>query len=186
MKLIVGLGNPGKEFLNTRHNIGFMFIDFYAEKYGVSINKEKFNGLYVKIKINSEDVILLKPQKYMNLSGDVIKKYVDYFNIDISDIIIICDDLNLDFLKVKLKCKGSCGGHNGLLNIENNLNTDCYKRLKIGISSNNNIDMKDYVLGKFDNHQLQEIIKKKDFINDILDDFLNFSFEKVMSKYNIK
>ena len=137
MKLIVGLGNPGKEYENTRHNIGFMVIDNYLknEKF-----KTKFNGMYLKKVINNEEVIFLKPLSYMNLSGEVVKKYVNYFKINLSDLLIISDDLDMPCFKIKLKYKGSSGGHNGLKNIIQNINTEEFKRLKIGISNNLNIE----------------------------------------------
>ena len=143
MKLIVGLGNIGKEYENTRHNIGFRAIDAISKKYKFEITKNKFDGYYEKILINGEQVIFLKPAKYMNLSGEVIKKYVDFYKININDILIICDDLDQDVGKYKLKQKGSSGGHNGLKNIELHLKTQEYKRLKIGISNNKLIDTKE-------------------------------------------
>lgn len=181
MKLIVGLGNPGKEYENTRHNIGFMVIDNYLknEKF-----KTKFNGMYLKKVINNEEVIFLKPLSYMNLSGEVVKKYVDYFKINLSDLLIISDDLNMPCFKIKLKYKGSSGGHNGLKNIIQNINTEEFKRLKIGISNNLNIDTKSYVLSKFNQEELEKLHKKFEITNNIINDFINLDFEKVMSKYN--
>ena len=140
MKLIVGLGNPGREYENTRHNIGFQTIDMYAEKLGVSITKSKFNGLYGEVMVSGEKVILLKPQSYINLSGEVIRSFVDFYKISVDDILIINDDLDLAVGTYKLKQKGSSGGHNGLKNIELHLGTQEYKRIKIGISNNKNID----------------------------------------------
>ncbi len=186
MKLIVGLGNPGKEYENTRHNIGYIFIDHFASTHKVLIEKEKYNGLYAQTVINGEKVILLKPLSYMNLSGEVVKKYVDYFKIDINDILIISDDLDLSFGKIRLRPDGSSGGHNGLKNIALHLGTENFKRLKIGISNDKSIDTKDYVLGKF-NKEEKEIIKElKDEVSNILFDFLNTDYDKLMCKYNKK
>lgn len=181
MKLIIGLGNPGKEYENTRHNIGFMVIDNYLknEKF-----KTKFNGMYLKKVINNEEVIFLKPLSYMNLSGEVVKKYVNYFKINLSDLLIISDDLDMPCFKIKLKYKGSSGGHNGLKNIIQNINTEEFKRLKIGISNNLNIDTKSYVLSKFNQEELEKLHKKFEITNNIINDFINLDFEKVMSKYN--
>lgn len=181
MKLIVGLGNPGKEYENTRHNIGFMVIDNYLknEKF-----KTKFNGMYLKKVINNEEVIFLKPLSYMNLSGEVVKKYVDYFKINLNDLLIISDDLDMPCFKIKLKYKGSSGGHNGLKNIIQNINTEEFKRLKIGISNNLNVDTKSYVLSKFNQEELEKLHKKFEITNNIINDFINLDFEKVMSKYN--
>ena len=155
MKMIVGLGNPGDEYKNTRHNIGFMAIDNYVEKNNLKLSK-KFNGLYCKV-LNSESFILLKPLSFMNLSGTVVRKFADYYKIKPEDILIIQDDLDLPLGKIKLKYKGSSGGHNGIKNIIENLNTEEFPRLKIGVSNNKNISTKDYVLGKFSKNEEQII-----------------------------
>lgn len=184
MKLIVGLGNPGREYENTRHNIGFQTIDKYASKLGVSISKSKFNGLYGETMVSGDKVILLKPQSYINLSGEVIRKFVDFYKINIDDILIIHDDLDLEVGTYKIKQKGSSGGHNGLKNIELHLGTQEYKRIKIGISNNKNIDTKDYVLGKLSNEEEKQLNEVKNDILDILDDYLKVSFSDLMAKYN--
>lgn len=184
MKLIVGLGNPGIEYENTRHNVGFKVIDSFAKKNNVEFNKEKFGGKYTEILVNNEKIILLKPQKYINLSGEVIKKYVDYFKISIDDTLIISDDMDIELGKLKLKLKGSSGGHNGLKNIELHLGTKEYKRLKIGISKNSKIDSKDYVLGKLSKEEivlLDEVIKLS---TSILEDYNKMTFSNLMNKYN--
>ncbi len=184
MKLIVGLGNPGNEYENTRHNMGFILLDFFAEKHNIKINKEKFNGLYAQTTINGEKVILLKPLSFMNLSGEVVEKYVNFYKINIDDILIINDDLDLNFGRIKLKMAGSSGGHNGLKNIILHLNTENFKRLKIGISKNKLIDTKDYVLGKFKKEELDCLDELKIKINNLLDDYFEMNFEKLMCKYN--
>ena len=186
MKLIVGLGNPGREYENTRHNIGFMFIDEYAKEKGIEINKKKFNGLYVDFINNGEKTILLKPQTYMNLSGESVRAFVDFFKINIEDILIISDDLDMPIGKLKLRPTGSSGGHNGLKNIELHLNTQNYKRLKIGISHNKNIDTKDYVLGNLSKENQDTINDLKKIVNNIIEDFYKLDFEKLMAKYNHK
>lgn len=182
MKMIVGLGNPGDEYKNTRHNIGFMAIDNYVEKNNLKLSK-KFNGLYCKV-LNSESFILLKPLSFMNLSGTVVRKFADYYKIKPEDILIIQDDLDLPLGKIKLKYKGSSGGHNGIKNIIENLNTEEFPRLKIGVSNNKNISTKDYVLGKFSKNEEQIINSDIVLSEKIINDFLRVDFEKVMSKYN--
>ena len=184
MKLIVGLGNPGKEYENTRHNAGFRFIDTYAKAANLSFNKEKFSGLYTDFIFNNEKVILLKPQKYMNLSGEVVKDFVNFFKIDIKDILIIVDDLDTEIGKLKLKYKGSSGGHNGLKNIENHLKTNEYKRVKIGISNNKDKDKIDYVIGKVSKQELDQMNKVNELAKPLIDDFLTQKFDNVMNKYN--
>lgn len=186
MKLIVGLGNPGKEYENTRHNIGFIFIDKFAQKLNLNINKEKFNGKYTETIIGNQKIILLKPLSYINLSGEVISKFINFYKINIDDILIISDDLDMNFGKIKLKASGSSGGHNGLKNIELNLCTQNFKRLKVGISNNKLMDTKDYVLGKFNNEEKSILQDIKDTVMNILFDFPTTDFEKLMSKYNKK
>ncbi len=184
MKLIVGLGNPGKEYENTRHNMGFMAIDKFALNHNVKIDKAKFGGLYTDLTIKGEKVILLKPQEYINLSGEVIKKYVDFYKIDVNDILIISDDLDQDIGNLKLKYKGSSGGHNGLKNIEAHLHTNEYKRIKIGISNDKSVNTKDYVLGKISKENKKVLDEITDKVVDILNDYFTLSFDNLMNKYN--
>lgn len=186
MKLVVGLGNPGSEYDKTRHNVGFFYIDSYAKLKNININKKKFNGLYNEFISNGEKIILLKPQSYMNLSGEVVKKFVDYFNINIDDILIICDDLDTALGKFRLRSCGSCGGHNGLRNIELMLNSPNYSRLKIGISQNKDVDTKDYVLGKMSDDDFAKITNNVMVVCEIIDDFFTIDMERLMSKYNRK
>ena len=184
MKLIVGLGNPGKEYENTRHNIGFNVIDLYLKKKNLKLDKEKFNGKFTKTNINNEDLILLEPQTYMNLSGDSVRKVIDFYKIKIDDILIIQDDLDMEVGKIKLKEKSSSGGHNGIKDIEEKIGTNNFKRLKIGISNNKMIDTKDYVLGKFDKKEKEILNKSYDICLNIIDDFLVMNFDLLMGKYN--
>ena len=184
MKLIVGLGNPGKEYEKTKHNMGFMAIDEYAKSKNVNIDKTKFNGLFTIIKEDEEQIILLKPQEYINLSGDVIKRFVDFYKINIDDILIICDDLDTPLGKLKLKLKGSSGGHNGLKNIEANLKTKEYKRIKIGISNDKTRDTKDYVLSKLSKEENDIINQIIGLFPNIINDYLTMSFDNLMNKYN--
>lgn len=185
MKLIVGLGNPGDEYKNTRHNVGFMVLDSWMNYHNYKFDKTKFKGEYSIIKYNNEDVIILKPLSFMNLSGTVVLSFVNYFKIDIDDILVIYDDKDIELGSVKLKKNGSCGGHNGIRNIIDNLKTDKFKRLKVGLSKNNT-DMVSFVLGKFSNVEkckLDNVLKET---NNILDDYFTLTFDNLMSKYNKK
>lgn len=184
MKLIVGLGNPGKEYEKTRHNIGFMAIDTFANQYGLTFNKTKFDGLYTEGIIEGEKIILLKPQKYINLSGDVIREFVNYYKIELEDILILCDDMDLEVGTFKLRYKGGSAGHNGLKNIEANLKTQMYKRLKIGISRNKNYNVVDYVLGKLSKEEIEKLMPVFEIIPNIVHDFVTISFDNLMNKYN--
>ena len=187
MKLIVGLGNPGKEYQETRHNIGFNFLDYYVNYKNLDkVWSKKFDGLYMNTVIEGQKVVLLKPQTYMNLSGNAVRKIADYFNIETDDILVISDDLDLILGNYKLKMNGSCGGHNGLRDIETKLGTTEYKRLKIGISNDKNIETKDYVLGKLsksDKKVLEDLYKD---LCPVLDDYFKLDFTELMNKYNHK
>lgn len=184
MKLVVGLGNPGLSYKNTRHNVGFMVLDNMADRMNMDFNKKKFEGKYFETYINGEKIMFLKPQKYINCSGEVIKEYIDYFKINIKDILIVHDELDLEIGNLKLKISGGSAGHNGLKNIDLNLKTNEYKRLRIGISNNKMIDTVDYVLSNFKKEEkkvLKDIIEKCIFI---IEDFTVMSFIDLMNKYN--
>lgn len=182
MKLIVGLGNPGKEYTITRHNVGFLAVENYAIINNLK-NKEKFNGIYYETKINSEKVLLLKPLSYMNLSGIVVKKYIDYFKIKLEDVLIIYDDMDFELGELKIKPTGSSGGHNGIKNIIENLGAEDIKRIRIGISKKAG-KKKDYVLGNFTKSEKEKIDKIIKFSEDIINDFVKLSFSDLMNKYN--
>lgn len=182
MKLIVGLGNPGKKYENTRHNCGFMAIDFYAGKNSLTF-KKKFNSLYTETIINNEKVVLVKPQTYMNLSGNAVSKFVKYYNAEVDDLLIIYDDIDFPLGKFKIKRGGSCGGHNGIRNIIDNLKTEDIKRVRIGISKNDN-ELIDYVLGNLSATEKKKINEVLEVISNIIDDFTIYSIDKLMEKYN--
>ena len=184
MKLIVGLGNPGKEYENTRQNVGFNILDLYLKKNNLKLDKEKFNGKYTKTRINDEEAIFLEPQTYMNLSGDSVRKVMDFYKINVEDILIIQDDLDLDLGKIKLKENSSSGGHNGIKDIEEKLGTNSIKRLKIGISNNKQMDTKDYVLGKISKDDKEILEKTYEICLNIIDDFFTMNFDLLMGKYN--
>lgn len=187
MKLIVGLGNPGKEYEGTRHNIGFSFLDYYLNKKNMSLSwKNKFQGLYCECNINGEKIIFLKPQSYMNLSGTVVEQFLNFFKLQPTDLFVISDDLDLNIGNFKLKDKGSCGGHNGLRNIEECIHTQRYKRLKIGISNDKSRETKDYVLGKFSQEEQQILQSVFQSLVLVLDDFFKIDFLSLMSCYNRK
>ena len=185
MKLVVGLGNPGKEYENTRHNIGFELVDMFAKKYGCTLKKvDKFNAEIFDININGEKVIVVKPLSYMNLSGTVVSKYANFYNIDANDILVIQDDLDMSFGKIRIAYNSSSGGHNGIKNIIDCLGTKEFVRVKIGISNDKTIDTKDYVLGKF-NKEEREILNGIYLkLENIIDDFVLLNVDKLKQKYN--
>lgn len=184
MYLIVGIGNVGEEYCNTRHNIGFMMLDCYVKSKNLTFSKEKFNGDYIEEKINDKKVIYLKPKSYVNLTGEVLRKYVDFYKIPIENILIIVDDINLKIGRLRLREKGSSGGHNGLKNIFLHLGTENIKRLRIGVSNDKKYNMKDYVLSKFTKDDMKILNDKKEKIIEIIENFPICNFDKLMNKYN--
>ncbi len=187
MKLVVGLGNPGKEYQNTRHNIGFDFVDYYLKKNNILDSwTKKFDGYYLQTKIGNDKVLFLKPQTYMNLSGTSVRKIMDYFNISTDDILIVVDDMDLLVGNFKLRPNGSSAGHNGLKNIEANIGSNEYKRLKIGISKNTDSNAKDYVLGQISKTERENITTLFDTLCNVIDDYFQLPFGDLMSKYNRK
>lgn len=149
MKLIVGLGNPTKEYENTRHNVGFMVLDALANELHVDIKTEKMKGQYVKFKYHQEDVILLKPMTYMNNSGESVIQFMKYFKIDIQDLLIVYDDLDMPVGKLRLRVSGSAGGHNGVKSIIAHVGGQNFNRIRVGIDRHPRIPVIDYVLGRF-------------------------------------
>jgi len=186
MKLIVGLGNPGKEYENTRHNIGFSLLDIIAKEKGLNFDSEKFNAKYAEVNIEGERVILIKPLSYMNLSGIIVRKYMDYFKISKDDLLVIQDDLDMILGKIKFVYNSSSGGHNGIKNIEEQISTREYVRLKIGISNNKDIDTKDYVLSRFSKSDLEILNNTYSKLINVIEDFIKFDKSTLMSKYNNK
>lgn len=186
MKLVVGLGNPGKNYENTRHNVGFQLLDYIALNKKLSFNKEKFNAKYCEYVANGEKIILVKPLSYMNLSGGVVSKFVSFYKINISDILIIQDDLDMSLGRVKIVHNSSSGGHNGIKDIERCLGTNAYVRVKIGIANDKSMDTKDYVLGKFNSDEMKVLKNDYEQLCNIVDDFCLLSLDKLMSKYNHK
>lgn len=186
MKLIVGLGNIGDEYKKTRHNVGFMIVDELAKTFQSGPFKDKMGGFYTIVTVFGEQVMLLKPGRYMNLSGEVISFFLHYFHINIVDMLIICDDMHLGIGKFKIKPKGSSAGHNGLKNIEVHLGTNQYNRLKVGIDKNSTNTAKDYVLSPFNSMEYGIIqLKIMDLIH-VVEDFITKDITFIMNKYNTK
>lgn len=181
MKLVFGLGNPGKEYVNTRHNVGFIILDDYLGDVKWS---KKFNGLYVEKNINDEKYIFVKPQSYMNLSGGVVKSFVNYYKVPIKDIIVIHDDLDLPIGKLRVKIDSSAGGHNGIKDIISALNTQSFARIKIGISNDKMMDTKDYVLGHFSKNDIDLIKQTEHEVFNLIEEFEYENIDMLMNKYN--
>ena len=154
MYLIAGLGNPTREYEKTRHNVGFETIDILADKAGTTVTEKKHKALYGKGYIGGQKVILAKPQTYMNLSGESIREIADFYKIEPENIMILCDDINLSEGQLRIRLKGSAGGHNGLKNIISHLGTQEFPRIRIGVGEKpRGMDLADYVLGRFPKEQ---------------------------------
>lgn len=188
MYLIAGLGNPGKQYDMTRHNIGFEVIDYMADRLGVKVNKLKYKALYGETKIGTEKVLLIKPQTYMNLSGDSIRDFANFYKILPENIIIINDDIALEAGRLRIRAKGSAGGHNGLKSIIYQLNSDNFPRIRIGVGApkHEDYDLADFVLGRFTKEEipiLEEAIIKA---SDAAEEIVKRSIDSAMNKFNTK
>lgn len=185
MKVIVGLGNPGKQYENTRHNIGFLVIDELAKRFNISLDKSKFNGLYGMGHISGEKVILLKPMTYMNLSGESVRPLLDYYNVSEDEIVVVYDDLDLPAGKIRLRMKGSAGGHNGIKSIIQHLNTQSFNRIRIGIDRpKNGMPITNYVLGAFTSEEIEDIQHSVKRAADACEKWLSKPFLEVMNEFN--
>lgn len=156
MKLIVGLGNPGAKYDNTRHNVGFMFLDYLAARYNLKFNT-KGNYQIAETNIGGEKVLLLKPQTFMNLSGEAVNAVCKFYKLDSADIIVVYDDLDMDFGKLRVKDNSSAGGHNGIKNIISHLHTQEFMRIKVGINNEYKKDVKSFVLSKFSKSEINDL-----------------------------
>lgn len=185
MKCIVGLGNPGRKYRKTRHNIGFMVIDELLKRHKWKLNENKFHGRFTLEHVNGNRVILLQPQTFMNLSGNSIRPLVDYYDIDISDVLVMYDDLDLPTGKIRLRETGGHGGHNGVRSAIDQLGTKEFKRIRIGIGRPNSpIPVVDYVLGSFKKDEREDANVSIQTAADACESWLENSFNEVMNKFN--
>ena len=184
MKLIVGLGNPGKKYENTRHNMGFMAIDLLSDQANLDVDKEVFHGLMGRGKIYEQDVILFKPTTFMNLSGTAVQEVVHYFKIELEDIVVIFDDMALEPGTIRLRKEGSSGGHKGMQNIIDCLSTEQIKRIRIGIGEPGENDNIDYVLSKPLKDEMPVIEEAIANAVRAVKEMLKSDFDRAMNKYN--
>lgn len=188
MFLIVGLGNPGLKYDGTRHNVGFDVIDLLSDKHGISVEQRKSRAFIGKGFIEGKKVILAKPQTYMNLSGESIRGLVDYYKIDPeSELIVINDDISLPPGYIRIRKKGSAGGHNGLKNIIANLGTQNFLRIKIGVGEKpKKYDLADYVLGHFTKNDKEAVQTAYNETTEAIDLIINDEIDKAMNLFNKK
>lgn len=186
MYLIAGLGNPGREYANTRHNAGFCAVDRLADRYRISIETKKFHGLCGSGYIEGQKVLLLKPQTYMNLSGESIRAACDFYKIDPEEeLIVLYDDISLEPGQLRIRKKGSAGGHNGIKSIIAHLNTQVFRRVKIGVGEKpQGYDLADYVLGHFSKGEQELMGEAFDRAAQAAAAMLTEDMERVMNEYN--
>ncbi len=185
MYIIAGLGNPGKKYENTRHNIGFITLDFLAERHDIKINKIKHKALVGEGRISGQKVLLVKPQTYMNLSGESLREVMDYYKVDIEDMIVIYDDIDLPAGTVRIRKKGSAGTHNGMRSIVQHLGTD-FPRIRMGIGNDRKGDLVDFVLGGFSKEDKEVLEPAVERAALAVECYVDEGIEKSMNKYNIK
>ena len=184
--LIVGLGNIGAEYVNTRHNIGFKVVDFLAKKEGITFETVKLGSL-AEYKFKGRTFLLLKPNTFMNLSGKAVKYWMEKENIPLENILIVTDDLNLSFGTIRIRKKGSDGGHNGLKSIHSLLNTTDYTRFRFGISDEFKKGKQvDYVLGDWDEDEKAKLLERLELASEIIKSFGTAGLENTMTTFNGK
>lgn len=186
MFIIAGLGNPGRNYVGTRHNMGFEVIDTIASKYNISITKEKFCAKFGEGRIAGEKVILVKPQTFMNLSGDAIREFLNWYKVESGNLIVIYDDVSLPVGKLRIRPKGSAGGHNGMKSIIYQIGTDIFPRIKVGVGAprNKDYDLADYVLSKFTKEDVETLIPVAIKAADAVETIITHGTEKAMAQFN--
>ena len=184
MKLIVGLGNPGKKYEHTRHNMGFDAVDLLADQARIDVDKEVFHGLLGRGEIFDEDVMIFKPTTYMNLSGTAVKEITDYFKIPLKDVIVVYDDMARAPGNIRLRLEGSSGGHKGMQNIIDLCKTQNIKRIRIGIGEPEEDDTIDYVLSKPSQDERPLIEEAIETAVEALKEVLRSDFDRAMNKFN--
>ena len=188
MYIIVGLGNPGAEYVNTRHNAGFQVIDALAEQYNISVSESKHKALIGKGVIEGHKVILVKPLTYMNLSGEAVRSVVDYYKVDeTEELVVVFDDISLAPGQIRIRKKGSAGGHNGIKNIIAHLGHDTFRRIKVGVGEKpKGYDLADYVLGHFSEED--KVLMKESTENsiEVIKMIMEDRIDEAMNAYNRK
>jgi PTH1 family peptidyl-tRNA hydrolase len=187
VKLIAGLGNPGSRYRFSRHNIGFLVLDRLAEQHQISVGQRGFGALFGKGHISDQLVLLSKPQLYMNVSGEVVKKFFDYFKIEVKDVIVVHDDLDLPFGTIRIKTGGGPGGHKGLISIIEHLDVEDFSRVRLGIGKPERKEMVDsYVLSPFSADEADRLPPVIDTAAEMLREMLSSGIQATMSKYHGK
>ena len=187
MYLIVGLGNPEEEYASTRHNMGFCTINKLSQEFKIDVNKTKFKGLYGTGQIGGEKVTLLKPQTYMNLSGESIKECMDFYKLNTKNLVVIYDDIDVDKGTIRIRKKGSAGNHNGVKSITSILQTEEFARIRIGIGKpEHQNDMINYVIGHISDEEIKKLEPGIEMAKNAVVEILKNGIDIAMNKYNTK
>ncbi len=188
MYLIIGLGNPEEKYSNTRHNMGFDVINELSQKCDIKVSKYKFDALYGMGEINGKKVIMVKPQTYMNLSGESIRDIVNFYKIPVENVIIVCDDINIETGRIRIRPKGSDGGHNGLKSIIYQLASDEFVRIRMGVGApkHEDYDLADYVLGKFSKEEIELLTPVAKKVTEAIEVIIKDGVQRAMNKFNGK
>lgn len=185
MILIIGLGNPENEYSNTRHNMGFDVVNKIAEKYSIDITKNKFNGLYGSGIINGEKVVLLKPQTYMNLSGEAINKYMAFYKLQPEEILVIYDDIDTEPGEIRIRKQGSAGTHNGMKSVISCIGSENFPRIRVGIGNPEyKADLMNYVIGKVNEEEREVLNKGIKLAENAVAEILKNGLDSAMNKFN--
>lgn len=184
--IVVGLGNPGDKYRNTRHNVGFLTLDYISEKLGIKVNKSKYKALVCDAEFGGKRVLFMKPQTFMNNSGEAVREAADFYKIPVENIIVIYDDISLQPGKMRIRLKGSDGGHNGIKSIIYHLNSNEFPRIKIGVGAKPNpeYDLADWVLGNIANEDRESTYKCIEGAYECVELMLQGNANKAMEKYN--
>ena len=185
MTIIVGLGNPGNKYLNSRHNVGFSVVDALSDKYGIKVNRLRHRALIGDGNIKGERVLLVKPQTFMNLSGESVRDIVEWYNNPIENTIIIFDDADLPVGTIRIRQRGSAGTHNGMKSVIYQLRSDDFPRIRVGIgNAPENWDMADYVLSRFNDNETEHIKSSIDRAADAAASIVASGVDAAMNMYN--
>lgn len=184
--IVVGLGNPGEKYQKTRHNVGFMALDYISEKLNIKINRAKFKALVCDCELADKRVLFMKPQTFMNNSGEAVKEAADFYKIPVENIIVIYDDISLNPGKMRIRLKGSDGGHNGIKSLINHLGSNEFPRIKIGVGAKPNpeYDLADWVLGNIANEDREATDKCIESTYECVELMLQGNTNKAMEKFN--
>lgn len=183
MFLIVGLGNPGREYEDTRHNIGFKVVDNIAKEYNIEINRQKFKGIYGEGFIDGKKVMLLKPTTYMNLSGESVREVVDFYNLENEEVLVIYDDISLETGSLRIREKGSAGGHNGIKSIIAHLGSDVFPRIKVGVGQPTG-DLVKHVLGRFSKEEIDVLNQSIEVSTKAAKEIIKTDAKTAMNQFN--